>query len=149
MKTDRPPTEDLIRHLSAFDLRVGELALMLREVVLDEAPAANEGLYSGYALSISYSFTDKWTQGFCYIGVYRNHVNLGFIQGADLPDPQGLLQGEGKQLRHIKIKTPGDLEQNHLRRFLRAAIKLNQKELAEHQARPPKKSPPSKTTRKT
>ena len=44
--------------------------------------------------------------GFAYVGVYKDHVNVGFFQGAALPDPAGLLEGTGKYMRHVKIR-PG------------------------------------------
>ncbi len=43
---------------------------------------------------------------FAYVGVYTAHVNVGFFQGASLPDPAGLLQGTGKYMRHVKVR-PG------------------------------------------
>lgn len=43
---------------------------------------------------------------FAYVGVFRNHVNVGFFHGAVLPDPAGLLQGTGKRMRHVKL-APG------------------------------------------
>ena len=47
--------------------------------------------------------------------------NLGFNQGAELPDPTGLLEGPGKTLRHTKIAEPDKLEQPALRTLLEAA----------------------------
>lgn len=43
---------------------------------------------------------------FGYVGVFTSHVNVGFFQGASLPDPARLLQGTGKFMRHVKVK-PG------------------------------------------
>jgi len=43
---------------------------------------------------------------FAYVGAFRAHVNVGFFQGAALPDPARLLQGTGKLMRHVKVK-PG------------------------------------------
>ncbi len=43
---------------------------------------------------------------FGYVNVFTSHVNMGFFQGASLPDPAGLLQGSGKYMRHVKLK-PG------------------------------------------
>jgi len=43
---------------------------------------------------------------FGYVNVFRTHVNVGFFHGAALPDPAGLLQGDGKFMRHVKLK-PG------------------------------------------
>ncbi len=43
---------------------------------------------------------------FGYVNAFTSHVNVGFFQGASLPDPARLLQGEGKSMRHVKLK-PG------------------------------------------
>jgi hypothetical protein len=43
---------------------------------------------------------------FAYVNVFTAHVNVGFFQGASLPDPARLLQGTGKFMRHVKLK-PG------------------------------------------
>ena len=43
---------------------------------------------------------------FGYINVFTSHVNVGFFQGASLPDPARLLQGDGKFMRHVKLR-PG------------------------------------------
>ena len=40
---------------------------------------------------------------FAYANVFRAHVNVGFFRGTELPDPAGLLQGEGKYMRHVKL----------------------------------------------
>ena len=46
----------------------------------------------------------KATQHYAYISVHASHVNLGFYHGASLTDPDNLLEGAGKSLRHIKIR---------------------------------------------
>jgi hypothetical protein len=43
---------------------------------------------------------------FGYVNVFNSHVNVGFFQGASLPDPARLLQGTGKTMRHVKLR-PG------------------------------------------
>ena len=43
---------------------------------------------------------------FGYVNAFKAHVNVGFFQGAELPDPAGLLEGSGKFMRHVKLK-PG------------------------------------------
>lgn len=43
---------------------------------------------------------------FGYVNVFTSHVNVGFFQGASLPDPARLLQGAGKFMRHVKLR-PG------------------------------------------
>jgi hypothetical protein len=46
---------------------------------------------------------------FGYVAVFRAHANVGFFYGADLEDPAGLLEGNGKRMRHVKIKPGTDL----------------------------------------
>jgi hypothetical protein len=43
---------------------------------------------------------------FGYVNIFTSHVNVGFFQGASLPDPARLLEGTGKFMRHVKLK-PG------------------------------------------
>jgi hypothetical protein len=43
---------------------------------------------------------------FAYVGVFTAHVNVGFFNGAGLPDRAGQLEGAGKRMRHVKLK-PG------------------------------------------
>jgi len=43
---------------------------------------------------------------FGYVDVFTAHVNVGFFHGAFLDDPAGLLEGNGKRMRHVKLR-PG------------------------------------------
>src|SRR5215510_1671895 len=123
MSESPAPSEDLIRMLSRYDLKVGQLGLALRAMVLEEAPFASERILQTYALALLYSLTDKWKDTFCHVVVYTKHVNLGFNRGAELDDPDGLLEGSGKIIRHLRVERKEDLKQPHLRHFIRAAIK--------------------------
>ena len=62
------------------------------------------------------------SEHYCYIGAFKKHVNLGFYYGAILPDPQRLLEGTGKNLRHIKVNTLEAVDQPAVRDMLRAAL---------------------------
>src|SRR5688572_30785536 len=43
---------------------------------------------------------------FGYVDAFKAHANVGFFQGVELADPAGLLEGEGKRMRHVKLR-PG------------------------------------------
>jgi hypothetical protein len=119
----RPPDRMLLSYLASYDPHVSRLALALREVVLEEAPEAKESISKGYAVAIGFSFTGKPIKdGFCHIAVYSTHVNLGFNRGALLPDPNGVLAGNGKAIRHVTLRDESDLERPFLRRYIQAAI---------------------------
>lgn len=40
---------------------------------------------------------------FAYVDAFTAHVNVGFFRGAELDDPDGLLEGTGKLMRHVKL----------------------------------------------
>ncbi|MDW5265644.1 MULTISPECIES: DUF1801 domain-containing protein [Acidobacteriaceae] len=58
---------------------------------------------------------------FGYVNVFTSHVNVGFFQGAALPDPDGLLQGTGKFMRHVKLRPGTATDAASLRRLIEAA----------------------------
>lgn len=56
-----------------------------------------------------------------YVNVFRAHVNVGFYHGAELRDPEKLLEGRGRQMRHVKIRPGQDVNQPALEGLIRAA----------------------------
>ena len=63
----------------------------------------------------------KMIDGYAYIMPFRSWVNLGFFQGASLTDPQGLLEGTGAKLRHIKLRTVEDTKKAGVRALAKEA----------------------------
>jgi hypothetical protein len=83
----------------APDIRA--ITKQLRAVARKNMPKAHESIYHGV---IGYSVNDSPANRICYIAPQRKaYANFGFFFGAVLPDPEKLLIGEGKQLRHVKI----------------------------------------------
>jgi hypothetical protein len=58
---------------------------------------------------------------FGYVNAFTSHVNVGFFQGAALPDPARLLQGTGKFMRHVKLRPGTATNAASLRRLIEAA----------------------------
>jgi len=58
---------------------------------------------------------------FSYVDAFRDHINVGFFLGAQIPDPEGLLQGAGKFMRHVKIRLDRDADAEALKRLIHAA----------------------------
>ena len=54
-----------------------------------------------------------------------DHMNLGFFQGAKLTDPEGHIEGTGKDMRHIKIRSLDDISQSQFSSWVREAVALN------------------------
>lgn len=86
-----------------FDTRVPALGAIAREWfsrMRDCGPDVRELLHDGHPTAC------VGDAAFGYTNVFGSHVNVGFFRGADLPDPDRLLQGDGKYMRHVKLK-PG------------------------------------------
>ena len=64
---------------------------------------------------------------FCFYMVGKQHVTFGFHFGTSLKDPESLLEGTGKNIRHVKLRTVADLEQKSLRELVLAAARLRGK----------------------
>ncbi|HEV3315346.1 MAG TPA: DUF1801 domain-containing protein [Candidatus Angelobacter sp.] len=118
----RPPDPQLLGFLEAYDRHISDLALALREVILEEAPDASESIYQVYTVAIWFGFSGKMKDMFCYIATNAGHVNLGFPRGTSLPDPNRVLEGEGKTMRHIKFRSQRNVERSFVRRYIRAAM---------------------------
>jgi hypothetical protein len=58
---------------------------------------------------------------FGYVNVFTSHVNVGFFQGTELPDPARLLEGSGKFMRHVKLRPGTAIDAASLRRLIEAA----------------------------
>jgi hypothetical protein len=120
----RKPSSQLLDLLADCSPGVTHLALALRELVLTEAPEAEEVLYSVYAEVIVFKFAGRKRGAFCYVAAYSNHANLGFYFGAELPDPHHVLTGTGKKMRHIRFDSPDDLLPRYLGAYVRSAVEL-------------------------
>jgi uncharacterized protein YdhG (YjbR/CyaY superfamily) len=60
---------------------------------------------------------------FAYVNAFKAHVNVGFFHGAALADPQGLLEGSGKHMRHVKVKPGKVLDGATLEALINAAYR--------------------------
>lgn len=110
-------TQEIDAFLATYPAEVRTLANRAREIMKGVAPEAREHLYVSYK-AISYVTGSKMTEGFGYISPMKDRINIGFYRGAVLPDPDGLLEGTGKLLRHVKVRSPEMLEQTALRQLI-------------------------------
>lgn len=62
----------------------------------------------------------------CSITAFKDHINLGFYKGAELTDPEGLLEGTGKGVRHVKVYSNEDIRPAQFRKWIQEAVRLNQ-----------------------
>ena len=58
---------------------------------------------------------------FAYVNAFKAHVNVGFFRGAEIADPEGLLEGTGKFMRHVKLRPERDVDATALMKLIEAA----------------------------
>ena len=91
----------------------------IRLVIEDLAPDARyEPKYGGDVI-LPDPDGDEFIGG---IFAYTKHVSLEFGQGASLSDPDGLLEGEGKERRHLKFRDRSEVGTKGARGFLKQAF---------------------------
>jgi len=78
----------------------------VRELIHDDQPTACVG-----------------DAAFGYVDAFTAHVNVGFFRGAALDDPDGLLEGTGKFMRHVKLRPGRDVDTAALERLIGAAYR--------------------------
>ncbi len=108
--------------ISGSSSHVKEIAKRLRNLIAEVYPDVVEVPWPkqqivGYGVG-----PKKMSEHFCYIGAHSDHVNLGFYYGAQLPDPEGLLEGTGKKLRHIKLREVEEVDSPALRHMLQLSL---------------------------
>ncbi len=66
---------------------------------------------------------------FGYVNSFKAHVNVGFFRGAELADPNGLLQGAGKFMRHVKLRPGHEVDAGALKKLIETAYADMQRRL--------------------
>ena len=90
------------------------IILRVREIVLQAGPSISEEIkYGGILFSARTPF--------CGVFSYAGHVTLEFSQGAALPDTHGVLLGQGKLRRHIKLLSVSDIKDRHVAAYVELA----------------------------
>lgn len=107
--------------------QVTEIALQARQTVLKIAPGSSELVYATYCISCAFTLTGKLGQAFIHVATYAGHVNLGFNRGALLEDPENLLKGTGKLIRHIRLNSKSDLQKKPVKELITAAVREGKK----------------------
>ena len=83
---------------------LGAIARHWFDVIRDSGDDVRELLHDGYPTAC---VSDA---AFAYVNAFKAHVNVGFFRGAELADPEELLEGTGKYMRHTKLRPDGDID---------------------------------------
>ena len=86
-------------------------------------PAATELVYDNYnALVFGFGPTDRASEAILSLALYPRWVTVFFLRGAELPDPENLLQGTGRQVRSIRLGAASDLQSPAVEALIAEAI---------------------------
>lgn len=103
--TDRARVEaDVDRLLAEHSPELQAIERALRATIRAEVPDAVEQVDFGNKL-IAFGRTMKMRGLLFAIIAHRTWVNLQLADGVDLPDPHGVIEGTGKRIRHIKVRS--------------------------------------------
>ena len=100
------------------DLRT--ITVELCAVARINMPGTHELVYHD---AVGYSTSESSFDRICYIAPQKGYVNFGFFFGAGLPDPEKLLVGESKRMRHVKVRSVDEAKNPALGRLIAATWK--------------------------
>ncbi len=94
---------------------LGAIAQRWFEVIRDCGDDVRELLHDGHPTAC------VGDAAFAYVNAFKAHVNVGFFRGAEIADPDGLLEGAGKFMRHVKLRPELDIDATALMRLIKTA----------------------------
>jgi hypothetical protein len=117
------PARELVALLARFDPAIRTLVREARTKLRRRMPAAIELVYdNARALAIGFASSERPSDTIVSLAVYARGVNLYFMYGAGLPDPNHLLLGSGNQGRFVRLASADMLDRDEIEALLAAAI---------------------------
>jgi hypothetical protein len=107
----------------SFDPEIQEIARALRTCIASIHADFVEVAWPRQKIASYGVGPKKMSEHYAYIAPYSKYVNLGFYHGVALKDPEGLLEGAGQRLRHVKVGSVAEVGKEELSRLLRAALR--------------------------
>ena len=111
--------------IDAYVKKAGKLAVVTKAVrtLLKKTVQGGEEYVSPWKIP---SFDSNGP--LCCFMVGKEHVTFAFMRGAALPDPEKLLEGTGKGVRHIKLRSVADVKRPGVKKLIAEAVRLNKKD---------------------
>ncbi len=107
------PTIDVWMHEHSGEL--GAIAQPWFEFIRDCGDDVRELLHDGHPTAC------VGDAAFAYVNAFTAHVNVGFFRGAEIADPETLLEGTGKFMRHVKLRPEQDVDATALMKLIETA----------------------------
>jgi hypothetical protein len=109
--------------IDKFTPEVAALTRVLLAKAKARIPGATIIVYDNYnALALGFGRSEKAGEAILSLAVMPRWVTLCFFRGTSLPDPEGLLKGEGSRIRHVHLHAPEDFDDPRVQALLAAAL---------------------------
>lgn len=109
-----------ILEMTGEDLKL--VVINLKKLIIEIDPESCEVVRPGDRAATYGVGPKKMSEGYCYIIPHKNWVNLGFYKGAHLEDPAKLMEGTGKNMRHVKIRSVEEVEKEEIVNLIVQAV---------------------------
>ncbi|MGH7492881.1 MAG: DUF1801 domain-containing protein [bacterium] len=121
---DKSPEKQLAGFIAKYTPEIGALANAAVAKMRALMPGAIVLVYDNYnALAIGFGPTERASGAIFSVALFPRWVSLFFMNGAQLPDPQRLLQGKGKMARHIVLNDAAALDKPAIRALIAHSLK--------------------------
>jgi hypothetical protein len=128
---DRTPERQLAGFIAKFTPEMAKLIRAARAKMRKRLPQALELVYDNYNFFvIGYGPNEKAGDAIFSLAAQAKGLSLCFLQGAALPDPQGILRGSGSVVRNIRLENAAALDRPVVRALMEEALKRAKTPLA-------------------
>lgn len=114
--------EDLLEERASNE-KLKAICIALKQAVLQDFSEAIEVVRLGDGAAAYGVGPKKMSESHVYIMPKNDYVNLGFWHGVNVSDPAGLLEGTGKKMRHVKIKSLEDAQKSEIANLIADALR--------------------------
>lgn len=127
---DRPGEEEIRSILPSKSPEIQEVYLEAHRLIRETLPDVNYSIDTkdgGMGYGVRQYGYDGW--GMAALSAHTSWVSLYFFHGTDLTDPDGILEGTGKRMRHVKLRSVAQLDERRsaIRKLVEEASRLHAK----------------------
>ena len=117
------PEKQLAGFIAKFTPEMAKLIRAARKAMRARLPGAIEMVYDNYNFFvIGYAPTERPSDAIFSLAAQAKGLSLCFLQGAGLPDPQGLLRGNGNVVRNLRLESARTLANADVRALMYQAL---------------------------
>jgi hypothetical protein len=121
------PARQLDGFIARFSPPMAKLTKVVLKKMRQHLPGAVEMVYDkANALVVGFCPNERASDAITSMAVYSKWINVYFFEGDSLPDPEGILQGNGTMVRYIRLVSATDLERPAVKAILAEAIRRSE-----------------------